>query len=130
MPLFTLTLEQFRAGYAQNAVSLRRRFEKVRDSGKNKTGFTLAELQHHADDSLRLSLLSDDDLRAHLDNVWANMTGAAIAGFAATADATDTRDLSDDRSYGCPACDMCAVDVDYPATRCEECSTVTTTEAR
>jgi hypothetical protein len=47
-----------------------------------------------------------------------------------TPDATDTRDLSDDRSYGCPACDMCAVDVDYPATRCEECSTVTTTEAR
>jgi hypothetical protein len=42
----------------------------------------------------------------------------------------DTRDLSDDRSYGCPACDMCAVDVDYPATRCEECLTATTTEAR
>ena len=74
MPSFQITLEQFRAGYARNAVSLRRRFEKVRDSGKNKTGYTLAELQHHADDSLRLSLLSDDDLRAHLDNVWANMT--------------------------------------------------------
>ena len=61
-----ITIEQFRAGYARNAVSLRRRFENVRDSGNNKTGFTLAELQHHADDSLRLSLLSDDALRAHL----------------------------------------------------------------
>jgi len=61
-----ITIEQFRAGYARNAVSLRRRFEKIRDSGKNNTGFTLAELQHHADESLRLSLLSDDDLRAHL----------------------------------------------------------------
>ena len=69
-----ITIAQFRAGYARNAVSLRRRFEKVRDSGKNKTGYTLAELQHHADDSLRLSLLSDDELRAHLDNVWATMT--------------------------------------------------------
>ena len=51
--------------------------------------------------------------------------------FTTTTDAPDTRDLSDDRSYGCPACDVCHVDVDYPATRCEECSAaVTTTEGR
>jgi hypothetical protein len=74
-----ITLEQFRAGYARNAVSLRRRFEKIRDSGTNKTGFTLAELQHHADDSLRLSLLSDDDLRAHLASVVNACTVAANA---------------------------------------------------
>ena len=75
-----ITIEQFRAGYARNAVSLRRRFEKVRDSGKNKTGFTLAELQHHADDSLRLSLLSNDELRAHLANVWTNMATTTTGG--------------------------------------------------
>jgi hypothetical protein len=74
-----ITIEQFRAGFARNAVSLRRRFEKIRDSGKNKTGFTLAELQHHADDSLRLSLLSDADLRAHLASVVTAMTVAANA---------------------------------------------------
>tara|TARA_R110002126_G_scaffold260632_1_gene403610 strand:- start:5 stop:241 length:237 start_codon:yes stop_codon:yes gene_type:complete len=74
-----ITIEQFRAGYARNAVSLQRRFEKIRDSGKNKTGFTLAELQHHADDSLRLSLLSDADLRAHLSAVVNAMTVAANA---------------------------------------------------
>jgi hypothetical protein len=74
-----LTIEQFRAGYARNAVSLQRRFEKIRDSGKNKTGFTLAELQHHADDSLRLSRLSDDELRAHLSAAVTAMTVAANA---------------------------------------------------
>jgi hypothetical protein len=74
-----ITLEQYRAGYARNAVSLRRRFEQIRDSGKNKTGFTLAELQHHADDSLRLSLLSDHDLRSHLASVVNACTVAANA---------------------------------------------------
>jgi hypothetical protein len=74
-----ITIEQYRAGYARNAVSLRRRFEKIRDSGKNNTGFTLAELQHHADDSLRLSLLSDDALRAHLASVVNACTVAANA---------------------------------------------------
>ena len=74
-----ITLEQYRAGYARNAVSLQRRFEKIQASGKNNTGFTLAELQHHADDSLRLSRLSDDELRAHLSAVVHSMTVAANA---------------------------------------------------
>jgi hypothetical protein len=74
-----ITIEQFRAGYARNAVSLRRRFEKIRDSGKNKTGYTLAELEGHADQMLALSLLSDDELRAHLASVVNACTVAANA---------------------------------------------------
>ncbi len=74
-----ITIEQFRAGYARNAVSLRRRFEKIRDSGKNKTGYTLAELEGHADQMLALSLLSDDELRAHLAAVVYEMAAAVHA---------------------------------------------------
>lgn len=68
-----ITLAQYRAQYARNAASLRKRYEKIAASGKNNTGFTLAELEGHADSSLRLSLLSDDDLSAHLSAVFRSM---------------------------------------------------------
>ena len=70
-----ITLDQYRAQYARNAVSAQRRFEKVAASGQNKTGYTLAELQGHADESRRLSLLSDDALRAHIAAAWARAAG-------------------------------------------------------
>lgn len=68
-----ITIYQYRAQYARNAVSLRKRYERIAASGKNKTGFTLAELEGHADSSLRLSLLSDADLTAHLSAVVRSM---------------------------------------------------------
>ena len=68
-----VTLAQFRAQYARNAVSLRKRYERIAASGKNNTGFTLDELREHANDSLRLSLLSDADLSAHLSGVFRSM---------------------------------------------------------
>lgn len=68
-----ITLAQYRAQYARNAVSLRKRYERIAASGKNRTGFTLDELKGHADSSLRLSLLSDADLAAHLSEVVRSM---------------------------------------------------------
>lgn len=68
-----ITISQFRAQYARNAVSLQKRYEKIRDTGKNRTGFTLGELKGHADSSLRLSLLSDAELSAHLSEVVRSM---------------------------------------------------------
>lgn len=74
-----ITLAQFRAQYARNAVSLRKRYERIAASGKNNTGFTLDELKGHADSSLRLSLLSDEELRAHLSGVVRAMQAATAA---------------------------------------------------
>jgi len=79
MTTMNITLEQFRAGYARNAVSLQKRYEKILASGKNRTGFTLDELQQHADSSLRLSLLTDDELRAHLLGVMRAMQLATVS---------------------------------------------------
>ena len=73
----TITIDQYRAQYARNAVSAQRRFDKVSASGKNKTGYTLAELQGHADESRRISMLSDDALRAHIAAAWAKAAGVA-----------------------------------------------------
>lgn len=68
-----ITLAQFRAQYARNAVSLQKRYERIAANGKNNTGFILDELKGHADSSLRLSLLSDADLSAHLSGVVRSM---------------------------------------------------------
>lgn len=73
-----ITLEQYRAQYARNAVSAQRRFEKVRDSGKNRTGYTLDELQAHADDARRFSLLPDEELRAHIAAAWNAASGGVL----------------------------------------------------
>lgn len=74
-----ITLKQYRAGYARNAISAQKRVDKVRASGKAKSGgYTVAELQGHADESLRLSLLPDADLRAHIAAAWNAASGGTL----------------------------------------------------
>ena len=73
----TATLAQYRAQYARNAISAQKRADRVRASGKAKSGgYTVAELQAHADDALRLSRLSDAALDAHLTDALARIRAA------------------------------------------------------
>jgi hypothetical protein len=74
-----ITIEQYRAGYARNAISAQRRVDQVRTAGKAKSGgYTVAELQGHADEALRLSLLSDEELTAHIGGAWDKASGGVL----------------------------------------------------
>lgn len=60
------TADQIRAQYAKNADGLRTMAAKAARTGRRVNGFTVEHLTERATEYTRLSLASDDEIRAHL----------------------------------------------------------------